>query len=91
MNGTRVDHGHRDQTCLTGTVVLTPTGGIGATNGVLVVEGHSVRIRQVPGPNNRGVPLSTLNGRQASVCGRFIFDAGEVLLSVTYAEPLLLQ
>lgn len=75
--------------CFTGTVVLTPTGGIGATNGFLVVQNAQIPIRQVPGPNNRGVPLTQLNGRQATLCGQFVQDTSGVTFSVTVASPLL--
>lgn len=75
--------------CLSGTVVLTPTGAIGATTGFLMVPNARIPIRQVPGPNNRGVPLSQLNGRRATVCGQFVQDASGVTFSVTVAGPLL--
>lgn len=88
MNGmNRVDHGPEDAiTCLTGTVVITPPFAIGATNGILIAHGHTVRIRQVPGPNNRGVPLSDVSGQLARVCGQFQPDGQ---LAVTFVQPLL--
>jgi hypothetical protein len=85
-----VDHGDvQSQQCLTGMVILDPPAGIGATLGRVFVNGTAIRIRQVPGPDNRGVPLSDVDGRQARVCGVFIFDGNQVILSVTGVFPLL--
>lgn len=73
--------------CFTGTVIITPTGGIGATVGFLSVTNTAIPIRQVPGPANRGVPLAQLNQQRATVCGNFIQDANGVVLNVTLAVP----
>lgn len=75
--------------CLTGQVVLLPQQGIGATNAFLISSGNPIRLRQVPGPDNQGVPLSSVGGRQATVCGNFLVDGGQVLLNVTFVRPLL--
>lgn len=76
-------------TCLTGQVVIFPQQGIGATNGVIIVQGNSIRIRQVPGPDLRGVPLADVNGRSANLCGNFLVDGGQVIFNVTLVRPLL--
>lgn len=83
---------HGDSTglqCLTGQVVLLPQQGIGATNAFLISGGNPIRLRQVPGPDNQGVPLSSVGGRQATVCGNFLVDGGQVILNVTFVRPLL--
>lgn len=83
---------HGDSTgvqCLTGQVVLLPQQGIGATIAFLITSGNPIRLRQVPGPNNQGVPLSSVGGRQATVCGNFLVDSGQVLMNVTVVRPLL--
>ncbi|HWI63973.1 MAG TPA: hypothetical protein VNT75_19225 [Symbiobacteriaceae bacterium] len=75
--------------CVTGQVTLFPQTGIGATNGVVLVQGHTIRIRQVPGPNNAGVPLSSVDGQTALLCGNFLVDGGQVILNVQTVRPLL--
>lgn len=85
-----VIHGSSTSTqCLTGQVVLLPQQGIGATNAFLITSGSPIRLRQVPGPANQGVPLSSVGGRQATVCGNFLVDNGQVILNVTLVRPLL--
>lgn len=85
-----VTHGGTSgQQCLTGQVSLFPQTGIGATNGVLIVHGRAIRIRQVPGPNNAGVPLSSVDGQMVSVCGNFLVDGGQVIFNVQTVQPLL--
>ncbi len=77
--------------CFTGTVVLTPTGLIGATTGFLTVGTTQIPIRQVPGPSNRGIPLDQLNGQRAVLCGHFVQDVSGLTFIVSFASPLLLQ
>lgn|GEM_PF-6463773 len=73
-------------------MALNDTGLIGATTGRLTSRGgFSVPIRQVPGPSNRGIPLSQAGGQLVSVCGTFVQDGSQWLLSVTSVRPLLLQ
>jgi len=85
-----VSHGTtRGLQCLTGQVVLFPQATIGATNGDLIVQGHRIRIRQVPAPQNRGVPLSQADGRTVNACGNFLVDGGQVIFSVELVRPLL--
>lgn len=93
MNGiTNIDHGTGGNSlvCQRGTVVLLPTPGIGATNAVLLRQnGTIIRLRQVPGPNNAGVPLSQVNGQTVTVCGNFLIDQGQVILNVVVVFPFL--
>lgn len=84
-----VIHGNGGQQCLTGQVQLFAQAGIGATNGVLIVQGHTIRIRQVPGPDNQGVPLAQVNGETVNACGNFLVDGGQVIFNVTLVRPLL--
>jgi hypothetical protein len=91
VSGT-VDHGdHRTRfQCLTGTVTLTQSPGVGATHGSVATFGFHFPIRQVLGPNNRGIPLSQAGGMQARVCGRPVPDGdGGLVLEVSSVEPLL--
>ncbi|MFZ5825232.1 MAG: hypothetical protein ACOY94_13030 [Bacillota bacterium] len=74
--------------CFVGTVVITPTGTIGATTGLLAVQNTAIPVRQVPGPSLQGVSLDQLNQRQAVVCGNFIQDTTGLTFNVTFAFPL---
>lgn len=75
--------------CFHGLVIIVPTGLIGATTGVLAVQNTTIPIRQVPGPDVRGVPLSQLHGQNAVVCGQFVQDSSGITLNVSFATPLL--
>lgn len=74
--------------CFIGRVTLVQTGLIGATNGFLIVQNTSIPIRQVPGPNPQGTPLTQLDGRLALVCGNFVQDQSGIVLNVTFAQPV---
>lgn len=74
--------------CLFGTVLITPTGLIGATTGFLIASGIPIPIRQVPGPGISGTPISQLNGQLAVVCGNVVQDVSGVVLNVTFAFPI---
>lgn len=90
MNTPRVIEGRPGGlTCLTGQIFLNPNQLIGATNGVLVVQGVAIRISQPVVPGNRGLPLSQANGLFARVCGNFRFDAGGPTFVVNLVRPLL--
>lgn len=90
---TNVDHGeHRSRTmCFTGTVHVLPSTGIGATLANLSTFGFEFPLRQVPGPDNTGIPLSQADGMTARVCGNPVPDGqGGLVLSVTSVQPLLM-
>lgn len=95
MNSVSIDHGnHRDRTqCLTGVFHLQPTGLIGATIGTISNFGFRFPVRQVPGPNNQGIPLAQADGMQVRVCGVPVPDGpnGNLVLQVSLVQPLLLQ
>lgn len=74
--------------CLFGTVIITPTGLIGATTGFLVAANTAIPIRQVPGPGLQGVSIDRLNGRSAILCGNFIQDVSGITFNVTFAFPV---
>lgn len=89
---TTIDHGTGGSAlqCLQGQVVQLPTPGIGATNAVLLLQGgNTIRIRQVPGPNNFGMPLSQAFGQTVTVCGNFLVDQGQVILNVVGVFPFV--
>lgn len=74
--------------CLIGTVIIIPTGLIGATNGFLIVSGIPIPIRQVPGPGISGTPIAQLNGQVAILCGSLIQDVSGAVFNVTFAFPI---
>lgn len=87
MNAT-IDHGNGRFQCFTGTVNLNPQVGVGATTGTLVTQlGFSIPLRQIPGPDNRGIPLSQADGMFVNVCGQFITDISGTVLSVLVVTP----
>lgn len=76
--------------CLTGTFILQPTGLIGATLGTLITDqGFTLQVRQVPGPNNQGPSLATVNGQRIRLCGTLVIESGGLLLQVLLVQPLL--
>lgn len=78
-------------TCFTGTFILQPTGLIGATLGTLITDqGFSISVRQVPGPNNQGPSLASVNGQRVRLCGTFVTDVSGTVLQVILVQPLLL-
>jgi hypothetical protein len=73
--------------CFTGTVALRDTGLIGATVGTLTTSrGFTIQIRQVPGPDNTGIPLTDANGRFVTICGNFITDVSGTVFNVTFVR-----
>ena len=93
MNTPRVIQGSQGTTitCLTGQIFLNPNQLIGATNGVLIVQGVAIPISQPVVAGNRGLPLSQANGLFARVCGSFRFDVSGPTFVVNCVQPLLQQ
>ncbi|HLO04164.1 MAG TPA: hypothetical protein VK191_13720 [Symbiobacteriaceae bacterium] len=76
--------------CFTGTFILQPTGLIGATLGTLITDqGFNLQVRQVPGPNNQGPSLASVNGQRVRLCGTLVTDVSGTLLQVFLVQPLL--
>lgn len=74
--------------CITGLVLLDATERVGVITGrVFPRLGDGIPVRQVVGPAGGPVPLTEVDGENATVCGRFAVQDGEVVLDVRRVIP----
>ena len=74
--------------CVTGLVLVDPTERLGVITGrVFPRLGDGIPVRQVVGPAGGPVPLTEVDGENATVCGRFAVQDGEVVLDVRRVIP----
>lgn len=74
--------------CLTGFVIVTPTGLLGATIGfIYTTNGLTIPFRQVVGPTGGLIPVTTVNGSFATLCGTLGFESGTLFLNVSQVLP----
>ncbi|MHB9145646.1 MAG: hypothetical protein ACYC5Y_09975 [Symbiobacteriia bacterium] len=75
--------------CVTGFVIVTPTGLIGATTGfIYTTSGAIVPFRQVVGPTGGIIPVTSVSGQLAVLCGTPVLEGGSVILNVSQVVPL---
>ncbi len=75
--------------CVTGFVIVTPTGLIGATTGfIYTTSGAIVPFRQVVGPTGGIIPVTSVSGQLAVLCGTPVFEGASVILNVSQVVPL---
>ncbi|MGE5590588.1 MAG: hypothetical protein ACM3ZA_08225 [Bacillota bacterium] len=71
-----------------GRVTVISTGLIGAVVGILTtLSGQAIQFRQVVGPAGGTVPVSTVNGQFATLCGNIVVEQGQAILNVTTVIP----
>lgn len=74
--------------CVSGVVTVFPPRGVGAVIGQIRPEfGAPIRFRQVVGPAGGPIPITSVDGTFATVCGRFIVEDGRVILDVRRVIP----
>lgn len=74
--------------CVSGVVRVLPPVGVGAILGEITpVSGGPIPLRQVVGPAGGPVPLTAVDGRPATVCGRFVCEDGRTILNVQEVIP----
>lgn len=75
--------------CIAGTVNLSPSQLLGATNGTLTpLFSSPIPIRQVVGPAGGPTSLTSLDGSFANLCGRFVPSRGGFVFDVQVAVPV---